>query len=231
MMLPNHSSSSSRKVCCSLLLSAALVAPGCQLAFGTYSGNVSQNTGGTAGAGGAATGGTVTYGGAASGGDTTGAGGAAGSGGCTAADCPKCAITDAPRCGETTDAGTPLLACEDPKAGFIQSDICSGDLRCQYGVNHCILCAINEAHCDPTTGTGKTCNDDQASWFPHVCYNDGCKPDAGAPDICDICANGTTHCSDPTTLRYCYEGKWQTKACGSSGCQEAVGPNPAQCID
>jgi len=239
MILLKHPCSSSRRVRRVLLLAAALVAPGCQLAFGTYSGNVSQDTGGTAGAGGAATGGIATYGGAPSGGEATGAGGTVSSGGCdsTAGACPnKCSTSDPSRCGDPTDAGTPLFVCEKPQVGFIQSDTCRGDLYCESGVNYCVTCKANETHCVPDKDagaltSGKRCNSNQTGWDQYTCKNRLCQPDGGGgtPDICDICVEESTLCTDSMTLRKCIGGEWQTETC-SSGCQPSQGPNPAQCI-
>ena len=239
MILLNHSSSSRRRARRVLLLTAALVAPGCQLAFGTYSGNVSQDTGGAGGAGGAATGGMATYGGASAGGDTTGAGGAAGSGGCDTAtgNCPKCSTSDHSRCGDTTDAGTPLLACEHATVGFITSDICISPKFCVPGVNHCVICVANAVYCQfNDAGTlsdqGKVCNDDQTGWNYPTCQNGGCVVSQdGSFDRCDLCQNGDTACSGSKLLT-CENGNWQTHTCGSLGCQTAVlGVNPARCFN
>jgi len=238
MTPPNHSSSSSRKACRVLLLTATLTAPGCQLAFGTYSGNVSQDTGGTTGAGGAATGGVAANGGAASGGDTTNAGGTAGSGGCT--------NTDLSYCGDTTDAGTPLFACDVKTQRFIQSDTCKSPLYCLVGVDHCVLCKVDETHCDwsdagALTGRGKSCESDQLHWNDYPCQNGGCIPDAGAgigtPDRCDICTERSTQCVDvqqgTVTLHYkrtCLNANWQTEDC-PNGCQPpSSNGSPAVCI-
>jgi len=236
MILLNYSSSSRRRARRILLLTAAFVAPGCQLAFGTYSGNVSQDTGG---AGGAATGGMATYGGASAGGDTTGAGGAAGSGGCDTAtgNCPKCSTSDPSRCGDTTDAGTPLLACEHAAVGFITSDICISPKFCVPGVNHCVICVANAVYCQfNDAGTlsdqGKVCNDDQTGWNYPTCQNGGCVVGQnGSPDRCDLCNDGDTVCIPAAyVVRTCVEGQWQTESCGSLGCQPASGQNPAVCI-
>jgi len=237
MILPNYSCISSRRVSRVLLLTAALTAPGCQLAFGTYSGNVSQDAGGTAGVGGnPATGGNATDSGAPSGGDTTGAGGAAGSGGCAPGNCSTCSTGDSSFCGNTTDAGTPLFTCEDSR--FIQSDTCRSPLYCERGANYCVACAANAALCEwkngVLTGFGMRCNSDQTDWtslFP--CQNGGCFPDAGTPDRCDLCNEGDTACSnDNSKLLTCKNANWQTRTCGNLGCQTAVlGVNPARCFN
>lgn len=247
MSLFNYTCSSSRSVRQGLLLTAALIAPGCQLAFGTYSGNVSQETGGTTGAGGTAAGGESTVGGAASsGGDTTGTGGAADSGGCSATDnCLKCSKTDPSYCGAQTDAGTPLFVCEDERQGFIQYDTCGGNVHCEPGVNYCVACKANETHCVPDKVTlkltgGKRCNSDQTGWDEYPCKNGLCEPDAGigTPDRCDICSEGSTQCVSITngtgTLFYkktCVSADWQTEKC-QLGCQAAnSNGDPAVCIN
>jgi hypothetical protein len=244
MVPPNYTCSSSRRVRRVFLLAATLIAPGCQLAFGTYSGSVSQDTGGIGGmaTGGTAAGGVATIGGSSSGGDTIGAGGAAGSGGCTADSCPKCSTSDPPYCGTPTDAGTPLMKCENALVGFISSDICKDEWHCATGVDHCIVCEVNETHCDwsPTgilTGNGKSCTSDQRDWSDYPCQNGGCVPDGGTPDRCDICIEGSTQCVDiPTstvTLHYkrtCLHANWQTEDC-PKGCQPPdLKGNPAVCI-
>ena len=238
---------------CAWGASAAILAAGCQFAFGDYS----PGTGGSGVV--AGSGGKTSIGGSSS------TGGSSATGGTNYGDCDgkqpyrcsgkeilKCdankkwalndTCTDSLLCNTATGVcdkcvsgsvkcdGADLSICDDPLVGYTQHYTCTGSEYCDATIDHCVVCAIGEEHCELNTagvltGNVNDCNSDRTGWKLSACPN-GCHQAAnGGPENCIDCTASTPPvCSSSngqSVQRFCdlTTEKFATKGC-PGGCTD-----------
>jgi hypothetical protein len=202
----------------------ALIGPGCQIAFGTYTAGSSDAgvpVGGRSGIGGA----TSVSGGTAAGGSTvlddcdgtvpfkcTGAElwqcvnkhwdhvdtcNTAGNCQKGLGVCYKCAKDDPPQCSADRTA---ILTCADPLVGFTVAATCVAPQICAPGNTSCVLCETGQTRCEVddagvAVDKAKRCVSTTSGWVTIPCSGPCLQVD-GFNDNCRTCNAGETACAN-----------------------------------